>query len=353
MEKSVWLQENTIKKYSKIKQDLECDVLIVGGGITGITTAYNLALKKYNVILVEKDRLMSKTSGNTTAKVTSQHGLMYKYLADNFGLDYAKSYFRANEEAIKNIKSIIDKEKIECDFKEENSYVYTKSNQSLEKIKDEVKIAKEIGVKASYEEKIPLPIANVLGAIKFENQAQFNPIKYAQGLCVVIEKNNGKIFEDSNATEIKKKDTHYETKVDENIIKSKNVIYATRYSPQNIPGFYFLKTYQAISYCECFEFSEEPFEGMYINAEEPTLSAKILKLDDKKVLMVTGCTKKVGKEGNICNPYLTLEAFAHSIFPSAKQINKWSTEDTISLDKIAYIRRIFKIYARSVYSNCF
>lgn len=98
-----------------------------------------------------------------------------------------------------------------------------------------------------------------------------------------------------------------------------------------------MKTYQAISYCECFEFKKEPFEGMYINAEEPTLSARIINVDNKPMLLVAGCRKRVGEENNISNPYITLEPFAHSIYPSARLINKWSTEDTISLHRIAYI----------------
>ena len=84
-----------------------------------------------------------------------------------------------------------------------------------------------------------------------------------------------------------------------------------------------MKTYQAISYCECFKFDEKTFEEMYINAEEPTLSARIINVNNKPMLLVAGCTKRVGEENNINNPYFTLETFAHSIYPSAKLISKW------------------------------
>lgn len=91
-----------------------------------------------NVIILEKDKIGEKTTGNTTGKITSQHGLFYKYLIESKGIEFAKKYLMANEEAIKNIKEIILKENIECDFKYQDSYVYTKKEE-IEKIKEEIK----------------------------------------------------------------------------------------------------------------------------------------------------------------------------------------------------------------------
>lgn len=353
MDKSIWLSTSNMQNYDSINQNIECDIAIIGGGLTGITCGYMLSKEKYNVAIFEKEKLMNKTSGHTTAKITSEHGLIYNYLSNSFDEEYAKKYFEANQQAIKNIKQIIDNENIDCDFKYQDSYVYTKSNKFVEDIKKEYDTINKFSQDVEYVNRIPLPISNVLGAIKFENQAEFNPIKYARGLCDKIQENKGKIFENSEVKDVKKEGDFYKVKVNNSEVKAKYVIYATRYSNKNFPGFYFMKTYQAISYCECFEFKEETFEGMYINEEEPTLSARIINVDHKPMLLVAGCTKRVGEEDNISNPYITLETFAHSIYPSAKLTSKWSTEDTISLDKIAYIGTFSKFMPKVYIATAF
>ena len=103
--KSYWIEstKNEKRNYPRLKESLSTEVCIIGGGITGITTAYYLAKEGRKVILLEKDEICSKTSCNTTAKITSQHGLFYKYLIDSEGKEFAKTYLEANEEAIRNI----------------------------------------------------------------------------------------------------------------------------------------------------------------------------------------------------------------------------------------------------------
>ena len=105
--KSYWIESINFPKFSPLNKNITCDVCIVGGGITGITLAYLLSKKNIKVALLEKDRLACSTTGNTTAKITSQHGLFYSYLENSFGIDYAKRYLEANENAILDIENIL------------------------------------------------------------------------------------------------------------------------------------------------------------------------------------------------------------------------------------------------------
>ena len=137
MDKSYWISswiENK-KEYPKLQEETETEIAIIGGGLTGLTTAYYLTKAGKEVILLEKDKICNHTSGNTTAKITSQHGLFYSYLIQSLGKSQAKQYLDANEMAIKNIANIIEEEKIECDFEWQDSYVFTQSEQEVEKIK--------------------------------------------------------------------------------------------------------------------------------------------------------------------------------------------------------------------------
>ena len=101
--KSFWLDTDKRKKYSELEENIECDVCIIGGGITGISCAYYLSKNNFSTIVLEKDKIASKTTGHTTAKITSQHDLFYDYLIMSKGEEFAKKYYKANEEAINNI----------------------------------------------------------------------------------------------------------------------------------------------------------------------------------------------------------------------------------------------------------
>ena len=98
--KSYWIKsvdEKEVNKFESLQENIKTDICIIGGGLTGLNLMYNLRKYNINTVLIEKDKICRSTSGNSTAKITSQHGLIYKYLADSEGLDYAKNYYKANE----------------------------------------------------------------------------------------------------------------------------------------------------------------------------------------------------------------------------------------------------------------
>ena len=165
---SLWTktQKNILEESKRLNETEECDVCIIGAGITGISTAYYLSKAGKKVIVLERDKIAYKTTGNTTAKITSQHGLFYKYLIDNFSKEYAEKYYNANQEAIENISKIIEEENIKCDFERQDAYVFTRSEEEINKIKDEVQAVKEINGEAEFVENIEIPVKNILQSNK-------------------------------------------------------------------------------------------------------------------------------------------------------------------------------------------
>ena len=136
---SYWLEwAKDHKNENVIDGDYVADVCIVGAGICGLTAGYYLSKKGLKVIIIDKNEIGEKTSGNTTAKITFQHNLIYNYLINLYGKEFALKYLKANEEAISNIKTIVDEEKIDCDFELQTNYVYTTDENEIEKIQKEV-----------------------------------------------------------------------------------------------------------------------------------------------------------------------------------------------------------------------
>ena len=137
---SYWLSSINKTEIEKIiDNNYVSDVCIVGAGMVGLSTAYYLAKMGLKVIVVDKSGVGEKTSGHTTAKITLQHGLIYDYLINTFGFDFASNYFQANEKAISSIKNIIDTENIDCDFELKSNYIYTTNQSELTKIQNEIK----------------------------------------------------------------------------------------------------------------------------------------------------------------------------------------------------------------------
>lgn len=341
---SFWIENFKNKTYPTFNEDLSVDVCIIGGGITGISCGYYLTKNNLNVCILEKDKIMEKASGNTTAKITSQHDLFYKYLYDSYGEDVAKKYLTSNEEAILNIKNIIDLENIDCDFEYKNSYVYTTDENNVQKIKDEVQALENLNFNALFLTKIDLPISNVVAAIEFKNQAQFNPIKYASALCDIITKNSGLIFENSKVEKLEKFGNEYRVYCNGRIVTAKNVIIATRYPVINFPGFYFLKMYSEASYLIGVETASSLPNGIYINCDSPTFSFRTANLNGKRILLVGGMGHKRGAKIDLTNSYNVLEQKAKELYPDAKVLYKWNTHDSISLDKIPYIGEFSSFY---------
>lgn len=346
--KSFWLNNSETESYESLKEDISTDVCIIGGGITGISTAYYLSKHGIKVTLLEKDFLASKTTGHTTGKVSIQHGLFYKYLVNTYGMKYAEKYLKANTKAMENIEKIIENEKISCDLEKRDSYVFSTLPEKYKEIQEEVKICKALGIPASFEEDIELPI-QIQGAIKVKNQAQFNSVKYIRGLCNSIINNGGEIYEDSQVVDFKKKDGKFEVivkgKEEEHKVLTEKIVVATRYPIFNFPGMYFIKTYQELEYVMCAEVREnlENF-SMYLSADVPGISYRsILGEDGKRYLLTAGNGSKTGKNNNI-NGFEFLENNLKNIFGDYKILYKWTTEDCISLDKIPYIGKYSSLF---------
>lgn len=334
---SLWLNENSINKnFESLNKNISTDVCIIGAGIFGLTCGYYLSKSGLKVCILDKNDISTKTTGHTTGKITSQHGLFYTYLVETFGNKFAKDYLFANEEAIRNIKNIIDIEDIKCDLESESSFVYTTTKSDISKIKQEVDCVNSLGFPANFVTKTSLPF-KIYGGIQFKNQAQFNPIKYSSGLCNSIIKGNGNLYTNTLVNDIKRVGDNFITISDGGKIESKYVILASHYPFINFPGMYFLKMYQATSYVIGIDSNKSFFDGMYISSSYPVYSFRTANYKGKKILLLGGSNHKTGNSVNYKETYYALEGYARKLYPDCKILFRWNTNDCITLDKIPYI----------------
>ena len=337
--KSYWINSTKETNYPSLEVDINTEVAIVGGGITGITAGYLLKKQGVKVCIIDASRIVQGATGFTTAKITSQHHLIYDKIIKSFGLEYAKQYASANEAAISFIKALVKEQEIDCDLSSLPSYMYTIDENYVNKIEKETDAAIKLGIKASYVDKMPINL-DIKGGVVFYNQAQFHPRKYLLNLAEKIPGDDSYIFENTEAMEIiPGKNVTILTNLGKKIT-AQNVIIASHFPCYDGLGLYLTRLRPQRSYVLAAKVKEHFPEAMFINAEEPGRSLRYQKNGENQLVIFGGEGHKTA-HGEIYNiHYENLEKFAKSLFEVENVSYRWSTQDYITLDNIPYIGKI-------------
>lgn len=336
---SYWIASTPQPNFDTLNDDLEIDIAIIGGGITGITSAYLLKKEGFKVAIVEADRILQGTTGHTTAKITSQHDLIYDKLRTHFGEEKAQQYAVANETAIQEIARLIKDNSLDCDFSWQDAYIYTQKDEYLPQLIAEANAASSLGIKASFQTDIPLPLA-VKGALKFEGQAQFHPRKYLLALARTIPGNGSYIFEQTKVVEVEEGSPCLVITDGGKKIAARNLIIASHYPCHEAMGLYFTRLYPERSYVLGVKIKGSFPGGMYITAEDPSRSLRSQQTEDKELVIIGGEHHKTGQGEDTSNHYRKLRDFATEIFEVEDIPYRWSTQDYTTMDEIPYIGRL-------------
>ncbi len=324
---------------------LDVDVAIVGGGITGLSAAINLRESGRRVAVLESDRIVESTTGHTTAKLTSQHGLLYETLISRFGREKARQYANANEAAIAEVERRVDDAAIDCDFRRTDAYTYAASAADLERVRDEVDAAQRVGLPASYVEETPLPF-DVPGAVRFEEQAAFHPRQYLLAIAETIHGDGSYVFEETRALDIDP-GSPCRVETERGDVIADDVVVATQFPFFDRAG-YFARMHPHRAYLLAVRIHGTPPAGMYYNTASPPATMRRYpategSADDENetLLIVGGQSHKPGLEGvPTSERYRRCEAFAREHFDVASIEYRWSTMDYSPVDRVPFIGRI-------------
>lgn len=320
MHNSIWTQTEKAPKFEELKGDVSTDVLVIGGGITGILIAHKLKESGVDCVVAEADEICGGVTKDTTAKITLQHGLIYADLIRKKGKDVAKRYLEAQTAALAEYRALA--EKYPCDFKECDSLVYALNGR--ERVEREAEALGALGCPAAFEESVSLPV-KAAGAVRVSGQAQFHPLKLLYALAKQLP-----IYHKTKILALAQKGalTPYGR------IRAEKIVVATHFPFLNKHGFYFLKMYQHRSYVLALEGAELP-NAMCVDESDTGLSFR----HSGDVLLLGGGGHRTGKNGG---NWRELEEFAGRHYPGAREVARWATQDCITLDRIPYIGRYGK-----------
>jgi len=323
---SIWTEHIVLPHFRPLEGNKNTEVLIIGGGITGILCAYFLQEKGIDYVLLEGRSICSGITKNTTAKITSQHGLIYHKLLKSVGLEKAKQYLEANQKAVKKYFDLC--KNIDCDFEAKTAYVYSIDNRK--KLEEEAEALYKIGFSSIFSEAEEL-LFPTAGAIGFKNQAQFHPLKFLSQIV-----SNLKIYENSFVRELREN----MAVTGRGKITFQKLIFATHFPIDNKHGMYFLKMYQHRSYVIALE-NAARLNGMYLDEATCGMSFR----NYKDFLLIGGGSHRTGKKGG---NWQELREFAEKYYPFANEDYFWATQDCMTLDGIPYIGQ----YSKRL-PNCF
>lgn len=317
--RSIWSRTTETEERTPLPGDREVDVAVIGGGMAGLLTAYLLQQKGHQAIVLEAARIGSGQTKNTTAKITSQHGLIYDKLTRKYGFNDARLYARANEEAIGMYEKIIGQKQIDCDFQRLPSYLY--STQDREILQAEARAAARLGLPASFRDSLSLPFDTV-GAVCFEHQAQFHPLKFLSGIAKELE-----IYERTMVYSVR----GHKLYTNHGTVTARYIVFAVHYPFPVISGFYFARQHQERSYAIAYS-GVKQLDGMYYSIDDKGLSLRSY----KDLLIIGGSGHRTGRK-ETGGSYALLREQAEKYFPEGEETASWSAQDCISHDMLPFI----------------
>lgn len=341
MNPSLWLESIEQKAYPPLTERIKTDVLVIGGGLTGISCAHELIKTGKRVVLVEANRLLHGTTGYTTAKLTVQHGLIYHALEKRLGLEMAKCYYESNRLALEHVLTNIKTYHIEADLIAAPASVYTNDTSYIRDIENEFLSAERIGIPAKLSSHLPLPYEVNL-TITFPDQYAFNVAKYLNGLLHEIEKHQGQIYEKSRVVRVKQLPHYVEATLQNGVmIQAEDVIIASHYPCHRALEFYFTKLMPHFSYCLALDAKILP-DHLIISAETPVRSLRPAIYRNQNILLVAGESHSARETRDRNRHFEALREYADEYFNPTNEYFRFSTMDYLSSDQVPLIGRIHK-----------
>ncbi|GAA2945263.1 FAD-dependent oxidoreductase [Streptomyces enissocaesilis] len=333
---SHWMEYGDTAARPRAPEGLDVDVAVIGAGIAGICTAWELARAGRSVALLEANRVAAGVTGHTTAKLSALHGTVYQRLRSTRGAQGAALYARSQQDAIAHVVAVCDELGIDCELERVPAFTYAETAKEARTVEEEARAAREAGLPASYVEETGLPFP-VAGAVRVEEQAQFHPRKYLYALLADLEGRGGQIFEESRVVGLEEGEPCRLTTEDGRTVTARDVVVATHY-PVFDRSLLFarLKPHRELVVAGVIPAAQDP-GGMYLTPEGTTRSVRTAPYGEgRRLLIVTG-EKFTPGAGRVGERYERLERWTTERFPDVRLTHRWAAQDNEPTDGVPFV----------------
>jgi len=341
--RSYWAKSAEGGDFPALARDRGSDVAVIGGGIVGVTAALALAEAGAEVVLLEARRIGSGASGYNTAKISSLHGLTYSGLA-RLGWEAARDYGEMNETGLAAIAANVERFAIDCDFRRKPNFTYTEDEGAIDAVREEAETAARIGLPSTLAEgiaELPFPTA---AAVRFDDQAEFHPLRYLHRIAASAAEVGAAIHERTRVVSVDQGSPCELGTESGRRIRAGHVIVAT-HLPILDRGLYFARTHPERSYALLARLRGAVPQGMYLSDERPAHSMRAVPTPEGELLLVGGESHKAG-QGETGERYAALERWARERFEVASIEHRWATQDHLPHDGLPFIGRLWPLSDR-------
>ena len=335
--RSPWLAGLAAPTWPALDGELETDVVVVGAGIAGLTAASLLAGDGSRVVVLEARRVGWGTTGHTTGKITSQHGLIYRELVDLHGEEKAAAYAMANEEAIRHIEATVEELEVDCSFRRMPAYIYTTDPRRQADLEAEGAVAQRLGLPANLTTDIDLPFP-VAMALRFDDQASFDVGPYLAALATRSSSGSGQVFEGSRAVGISEKGDRVTVRTAGGSVTARTAVITTLIPFMDRSGF-FARMTPSRAYGVAAVLASGGLTGMHINIDNPTRSTRPWETEQRSGIVVVGEDHSVGHRQARPGRWGELERWARDHFDVTSFEYRWSSQDFETVDRMPYVGR--------------
>lgn len=332
---SLWMRTSVLTDEPPLTEDLAVDVVVVGGGITGLTAALLLQTAGARVAVLEARKLAAGTSGYTTAHLTAALDTRYQVLEHKFGQEATRLVADSQMAAIDRIEALIAELEIDCDFQRVPAWLYTEQASDLEPLEEEARAAARAGLDAHLTPDVPLPFPT-RGGLRFQHQARFHPRKYLLALARAVKARGGRIFEQSRVVAFDD-GAPCEVRTQQARVRARDVLLCTHLP---INKFFFATVAAPYrSYVVTAKLRDEPSDGLFFDTAEPYHYLRRQQTAHGALWLIGGADHKVGKKRDTEACFRQLEDYARSRFAVEAFVDRWSAELWEPVDGLPYIGR--------------
>lgn len=333
---SIWLDGAERRRHQPLDGDRTADVVVVGGGITGLTAAVEAARRGAEVVVLEARRIGGGTTGHSTAKVSALQGTRHRTIRSHHGAATARLYAASQRDAMRWMDDEIAAVGIDCGWEPAPAVTYATTADGARLVAAEQRAAVAAGLDIRRDDSghgLPFPVT---AAIVMDDQRQFDPVPYVRALArTVAASGRGAVHEDTRVTAVQ---GHGSPRVvtDAGTIAARYVVVATL-SPILHRGLFYARADPSASYVTVLETRRPLPEGMFLSAESPARSLRRVTRGDRRLAMVGGAGHTTGREPSASDRIDELVDWADEHFGVVEVVDRWMAHDLSPVDHLPWV----------------
>jgi glycine/D-amino acid oxidase-like deaminating enzyme/nitrite reductase/ring-hydroxylating ferredoxin subunit len=338
--RSLWMDVKVAPEAGRLAGDKICDTVVIGAGIAGISTAYELAARGQKVVVIDRGPIAGGITARTTAHLAPLCDDLTSEMIKLRGEAISRAFYESQAAAIDRIEEIQKTEAIACDFRRLDGYLFQALNTDAKIIDDELDAVRKVGAPVHRIVGVALAGCGAQHALRYPRQATFHPLKYLAGLAEKIIARRGELFAGTVVTALEENDRTVRVKTEYGTVKAGAAVVATN-SP--ICDLFALHTKMAPyrSYAMAFEIERGALaDALYWDTLDPYHYVRLQPGEKSDHVIVGGADHKSGEANDADIRFDALEAWARNVIPRLGEITqRWSGQLLDTIDYAAFIGR--------------